>query len=388
MSDTMYGIMDNSNLSWYCLKCGLPNFSSAYFNQTDYSSFSSSNMFSILSDHSSPGRPNATSSPKHTLPRNSPIKANESHKFKNINHPLKVLTINFQSIKNKKPELESLIDSTNPDIIMGTETWLDPSIASSEYFPAQNYNVYRKDRPPNSKGQSHGGVLLAIKSDFKSMEVVELQTQCEIVWAEVTINNARKLTVGSFYRPQPNDDTSLNCLNESLHRINTNSKSITLIGGDFNLGNIDWDSSSTIPGRPNINHHQELLDIVADHSLTQVVNKPTRNDKILDLLLTNYPSIVNNIETIPPIGEADHDIVFTECNVSLRRCKNKPRETLKYSKANWSNIKEDLAKTYDQITNANYDNIDDMWNIFKSNLLDSISKHIPTKLIKNSNHLT
>jgi hypothetical protein len=35
-----------------------------------------------------------------------------------------VLTINFQSIKNKKPEVELIIESCKPSIIFGTETWL------------------------------------------------------------------------------------------------------------------------------------------------------------------------------------------------------------------------------------------------------------------------
>jgi hypothetical protein len=53
------------------------------------------------------------------------------------------------------------------------------------------------------------------------------------------------------------------------------------------------------------------------HALTQVVNKTTRKDKTLDLILTNYPATVNKVETLPPI--ADHDIVYTECITSLRR---------------------------------------------------------------------
>ena len=78
-----------------------------------------------------------------------------------------------------------LLDTTKPDIIIGTETWLDPSISSSEYFPASRYTVYRRDRPPNSKGQSHGGrVLIAINSEFESTEINSLQTDCEIVWVD------------------------------------------------------------------------------------------------------------------------------------------------------------------------------------------------------------
>ena len=103
------------------------------------------------------------------------------------------------------------------------------------------------------------------------------------------------------------------------------------MSGDFNLGHIDWMSSSLIPGKPNVKQHQYLLDLIADHSLTQIVDKPTRNDKTLDLIIT---SIVDYLETIPPIREADHDILSLEITVSLRRCKHKPRQILKYSKAN------------------------------------------------------
>ena len=72
-----------------------------------------------------------------------------------------------------------------------------------------------------------------------------------------------------------------------------------------------------IPVKPNVKQHQDLLDLIADHSLTQIVDKPTRNDKILDLIITNYPSIVDNLETIPPIGEADHDISLFSRNLGF-----------------------------------------------------------------------
>ena len=116
-------------------------------------------IFSVLSCNS-PGEPFATSSPKSTHSHTSLCHHNSTthhgyhtnRKCKTVNRPLKIISLNFQSIKNKKPELDLLLDTTKPDIIIGTETWLDPSITSSEYFPANRW-----DRPPNSKGQSHGG---------------------------------------------------------------------------------------------------------------------------------------------------------------------------------------------------------------------------------------
>jgi hypothetical protein len=95
--------------------------------------------------------------------------------------------------------LQEIIDSAKPDIIIGTETWSDNTIPSTEFFPTHMFNVFRKDRPPNNKNKSHGGVLLAITEDFIRSEVKELQTNCEIVWAELIITRTKKILVGSYY---------------------------------------------------------------------------------------------------------------------------------------------------------------------------------------------
>ena len=59
---------------------------------------------------------------------------------------IKILNINCQSIVNKKDQLHSVIDTENPDIIVGTESWLSPSIYDSEIFPPSlGYSVYRRD---------------------------------------------------------------------------------------------------------------------------------------------------------------------------------------------------------------------------------------------------
>ena len=135
--------------------------------------------------------------------------------------------------------MQEIIYSAKPNIIIGTETWLDNTMTATEFFPTNMFNVFRKYRPPNNKNKSHGGVLLAITKDCISSEVKELQTNCEIVWAEINITGTKQILVGSCYRPPSDEGTSLEQLEISLSRVNNITSSHLWLGGNFNLGHID-----------------------------------------------------------------------------------------------------------------------------------------------------
>jgi hypothetical protein len=42
----------------------------------------------------------------------------------------------IQSIKRKRHLVNNIIESSKPDIVVGTETWLKPNIHTNEVFPA------------------------------------------------------------------------------------------------------------------------------------------------------------------------------------------------------------------------------------------------------------
>ena len=66
------------------------------------------------------------------------------------------------------------ISGVNPDIEIGTETWLDSNIKHPEIF-ASGYKLHRKDRTSNGDE-----VLIAVKEEYSSEEAPELETKCEI----------------------------------------------------------------------------------------------------------------------------------------------------------------------------------------------------------------
>ena len=100
--------------------------------------------------------------------------------------PLKVLSVNLNSIVAHSTDLCNMVDSTDPDIIVGV---IDASVHIGEILPKQYLeNVVRADRK-----RGGGRVITAAKDDFICSEVTELQTQCEIAWMKMEIAGCKPL---------------------------------------------------------------------------------------------------------------------------------------------------------------------------------------------------
>jgi hypothetical protein len=204
----MYELLNNSNLSWECAKCGMPNFSTTFFNST----IETSNSFLALDDEE--GIQDSICKPSHHC---SPIHR-QTFKSKSSKidspSPLRVLTINFQSIKSKKPELDQITESCKPTIIFDSETWLSDNISPYEYFVPTKYTLYSKNRK-----DGYGGVLIAISNEYITSQATELDTNCEIVWATIKSTGNKTLYLGTYCIPPSDKGESLEQLNESINRV-------------------------------------------------------------------------------------------------------------------------------------------------------------------------
>ncbi|XP_070203496.1 uncharacterized protein [Littorina saxatilis] len=166
-----------------------------------------------------------------------------------------------------------MVKYTKPDIICGTESWLKQDIKSSEVFP-EDYTPYRKDR--STLG---GGVFILVHKSLVSTAQPDLDTECELIWTQIHLERNKDLLIGCFYMPHRND-TDLTELDKSLQKINTSKKQKhTVLTGDFNCPDIDWNSGTVPPSAPDRQAQQTLVDLTSSAALTQVHHDNTREDR-------------------------------------------------------------------------------------------------------------
>ena len=154
--------------------------------------------------------------------------------------------------------------------------------------------------------------------------------------------------------------------------------------GDFNAPHINWPLLEVTPlAGTKRQIYQRLIDISLHRNIEQVIDKPTRGDNILDLFLTNNKSALQNFETLPPIGKADHDIVYIEINARPNRQNTPHHNVFIYWNANWDAIKSKLSILLDDMqSSTEQTSVNTQWTIFKTTLLNAMQEFIPQKQIK------
>ena len=211
----------------------------------------------------------------------------------------------------KKESFWNLIDTHKPHIVFGTESWLKPSVSSSEVFPS-DYTVYRRDR-----ADGYGGVFVACHSLLMSCELDTSNTSCELVSCQIKLKDNTSLIVVSVYRPPSTRDHYLNDLCDQLTSIiSSHPNSTVWIAGDINLPDIVWSNHSVNSNIYPLNINNSFLDFLDTNGLCQVVSSPTRGTNVLDIFLTNRPSLIETCNVVD--GISDHEAVVVESELIVK----------------------------------------------------------------------
>lgn len=90
-----------------------------------------------------------------------------------------------------------------------------------------------------------------------------------------------------------------------------------------------------------------MLDFANANFLTQLIITPTRNDNILDLVLSTNPDIIYDLEIHP--GMSDHNAITYQVNLSVKRQKKPDRYVYQYKKGNIENVKKGHGRSLHNI---------------------------------------
>ena len=400
MSDSLYLEHENHpSICWTCAECGMPqywNMSSSLFHSTrSRSTLSSAESMESPSSMLSP-QPSRTPAPKTpsthqppATPRCRPAPAATSTPKKpGPGHPdqqgnLTFVVANCNGMTGKKPVVEQMLESLNPDVFVAVESKVDSSILDAEILPAP----YRPITTRKDRAKGGGGVLIATKEGIIAEPLTEEESAvhptCELCWSKIHLKNKESMIVGAYYRPPDSNKMDLHHLNTSITNVlNKFNRSKIVLAGDFNLSGIHWPTLSHTPGKPKKEECEDLLRITAENNLIQMNEHPTRKNNILELFLTSTPELVTSCTTGPGISDHDH-IVIAKMELTTKQNRKEPRTIQLFKKANWDGLRNSIINATSRFLSNCPDTkpIEDNWKFFKETLLTGLKQFVPNKTV-------
>ena len=258
-----------------------------------------------------------------------------------------------------------MVEDIKPHIKGITESWANNDITYAE-LGLEGYAMLRKNR----MGRRGGGVLLYIKETIPAYEVqLQVEADCNEAILCKLVTGHTTVTIGVVYRC-PNI-TKQN--NEKIHNaVSEVCKGDCIIMGDFNLGNIKWNTLQSTGVED-----QKFLCLVQDNFLTQHVLEPRRATRVLDIVLSSQKELVDNVNIKEPLGSSDHNQMHFNINIKSDRTKVKQCRR-DFGKGNHKEIRKSLALIdwNDKMKNKT---ATECWNILRGELDSAIDSYVPMK---------
>ena len=172
--------------------------------------------------------------------------------------------MNINAINNKFQQLKYIIKN-NIDVLIVTETKLDSSFPSGQFFIDGFAKPFRRDGNKNG-----GGVMIFVRDNIPSKEIKVnfVLSDGECLFVELDIRKVKWLVVGCYHPPSQNDDYYFCSLSKLLDSLNSNYETF-LLAGDFNSEDHEIEISSFL------NNH-EAKNIVKRKNMFQKCFSPTR----------------------------------------------------------------------------------------------------------------
>ena len=180
--------------------------------------------------------------------------------------------------------------------MLASETWERKNKRLKDIIATNQYQVLSYHREGSRVGGGCAIVYSQARFNVESIDV-DIEPGVEGVWALLTpkvsssLDRVKRIAVGSFY-VSPNSPHKQATIDHIIHNIQIirsmyNNEVNFILGGDFN--------------RLNIN---SILDSYG--ALKQSITVPTRQDAILEIILSDISTLYHPPTTLPPL-QVDHD---------------------------------------------------------------------------------
>ena len=93
---------------------------------------------------------------------------------------------------------------------------------------------------------------------------------------------------------------------------------------------------------------------------------------------------MNRVKGMPPIGKADHYVVYVEYDIKAKRIKLASRKIYLYKRADMVGLKDHMAQFKDAYLSEDHSHmsVNDMWVKFKTGFVEAVERFIPSKMTK------
>jgi len=272
--------------------------------------------------------------------------------------------------------LEAWVSDLKPDIVGITESWTGSHILDAE-LTLEGYDLFRQDRPVDRCG---GGVLLYIRNSLHAVQCSLVSQFPEQVWCYFMDSKGCRFHVGVCYRsPTLNIYGSGNhdLLRDTINELGITRKHFVLMG-DCNYRYLHWP--------PLLDDHSisaeatEFYHCLEDNFFTQHVEFCTREDAILDLVISDEPNVVSNMTDLGPFSSSDHNAVTWNLEIRTKQ-EVFSKQILDYTKADIPAIKRELNKI-DWHGLLHKLSAEDSWKAFKDKLEVLEHRFIPAKTLR------
>ena len=149
-------------------------------------------------------------------------------------------------------------------------------------------NIFRNDR---SDGYNMVVFFLPVEVIYSVLSLPLTLTTCEVIACEVKCNNCNPLIVVYVYRPPHRDLLYMQNLCSLLEEIITShfdcSHCTIWLTGDLNLPDIDWNRLSISSYQYPLTINNYFLNLIGYGGFTQLVDTPTRDNRMLEIFATN-----------------------------------------------------------------------------------------------------